>query len=559
MDNLYSSIFTSSLFIFAMVLIRAVSRKKTSMRLQYALWLLVAAKLLVFPVPLAESQVSVQKLFGAWENTSQKSPVEITGREPQDTRADFQQEDAVSNFGKSAQESGDLQPGGTKRTGIKQLCISVAGIGCILMFFYFLAGNLRFTWYLHRMRMPFAANGFPLPVYLAEELPSPCLYGRAVYITLDVAADQQQLLHVLTHEYCHYRQGDPFWSTVRCLCLVCYWWNPLVWLAAHLSKQDCELACDEAALRLLGEKERLPYGRTLLGLAIASAKPKDYFTIAMTMAGGNRMKQRIQKIAQKSKVALPACILAALLSLACFISVSTARPASETAETADMQTDHGSITETGNAEKDKGFLAAEEPERDKQPGIAEETEKAKHGYFVKCSGTGIIPVAMEFSYDDRQGYELEAYRMPRDGAEYLASIHEMFPEDLWEECCPTTETYAKTYAGLKKQEERYTKRYLERIGREAAVGDHPDALHPLLTDAGFSVKVSNLMSENRKISAYPYWIGNLERIEDGVRYQYAMALDKKAQEIVYTKSEYDTGKAVEILRFDMNTGEEISP
>ena len=58
---------TSSAFILAIVLLRALFHKKISMRLQYALWLFVALKLLLVPVPQFESVLSVQRLTGQWE------------------------------------------------------------------------------------------------------------------------------------------------------------------------------------------------------------------------------------------------------------------------------------------------------------------------------------------------------------------------------------------------------------------------------------------------------------------------------------------------------------
>ncbi len=71
------------------------------------------------------------------------------------------------------------------------------------------------------------------------------------------------------------------------------------------------------------------------------------------------------------------------------------------------------------------------------------------------------------------------------------------------------------------------------------------------------MEVSNHMWELEKLYGYPYWIGNLEKLEDGVRYLYEMDLDKDAGEIIYTKSVYDTGEVAERFRFDMKTGEEI--
>ncbi len=58
MRNLFYLLLTSSIFIVLFLFLRAAFRKKTSMRLQYALWLLVLGKLLL-PVPLLESPFSL--------------------------------------------------------------------------------------------------------------------------------------------------------------------------------------------------------------------------------------------------------------------------------------------------------------------------------------------------------------------------------------------------------------------------------------------------------------------------------------------------------------------
>ena len=69
---------------------------------------------------------------------------------------------------------------------------------------------------------------------------------------------------MLTHELTHYRHLDHLWSVLRGVALAVHWWNPLVWLAAACSRRDGELACDEGALRRLGDNERIPYGEALL-------------------------------------------------------------------------------------------------------------------------------------------------------------------------------------------------------------------------------------------------------------------------------------------------------
>ena len=126
---------------------------------------------------------------------------------------------------------------------------------------WFLVTNLRFWRTLRRTRTPYAVEGCRYPVYLvAEGLPSPCLFGLlrpAIYLT-PAAASPDRLRHVLAHETAHARHLDPLWSLLRCVCLAVYWFDPLVWAAAAVSKTDGELACDEAAIRALGEASASP-------------------------------------------------------------------------------------------------------------------------------------------------------------------------------------------------------------------------------------------------------------------------------------------------------------
>ena len=141
--------------------------------------------------------------------------------------------------------------------------------GMYVMAAWFLLANLRFMLRLRRSRKPYPVENCPYPVYLTADLPSPCLFGLfhpAVYLTPAAVESPETLRHVLIHETTHARHLDPLWSLLRCVCLAVYWFDPLVWIAAIFSRRDCELACDEGALRQLGESERIPYGQTLLRL-----------------------------------------------------------------------------------------------------------------------------------------------------------------------------------------------------------------------------------------------------------------------------------------------------
>ena len=72
---------TSSVLILALVLLRRLLRGHVSLRLQYALWLLVAVRLLV-PVQLGQSSFSVTSLLDRAEDTAAVQAIENAGDLP---------------------------------------------------------------------------------------------------------------------------------------------------------------------------------------------------------------------------------------------------------------------------------------------------------------------------------------------------------------------------------------------------------------------------------------------------------------------------------------------
>ncbi len=72
-------------------------------------------------------------------------------------------------------------------------------------------------------------------VYSVEGLPTPCLFGRCIYIPAELAEDREALPYILRHEMCHFFHGDTLWGVVRMICVCLYWYHPLVWLSAYLS------------------------------------------------------------------------------------------------------------------------------------------------------------------------------------------------------------------------------------------------------------------------------------------------------------------------------------
>ena len=322
---------TSSVLILALLVLRRVFREKISRRAQYALWLLVLARLLI-PVSLPTAGFGV---LSAAEPAVEAASSRLESRAvyvlPLDRAPAAEVPAASQTQPGQVVETGDSfgypvlsSDGETVTRYARQLTASellryLWYGGMALTGLWFLAGNLRFRWKLRRRRRPYPVEGCPVPVYLAEGwLASPCLVGLlrpAIYLTPAAAAAEERQRHVIAHELTHRRHLDPLWSLLRSVCLVVYWFDPLVWAAALASRTDGELACDEAVLAGLDQEERLAYGRSLLALVPVRRTGGDPFLTATTMAAGKRqLKDRIGRIAQARRTTALALTLALVLA-----------------------------------------------------------------------------------------------------------------------------------------------------------------------------------------------------------------------------------------------------
>ena len=349
-------IVTSSVLIVIIAALRFLLRGKISLKLQYALWLLAALRLLL-PFSLFESPASVMNAV------PERTPVFYETAEPDggNSVADFtpvfpaEDPDPAAPGGSLSTEeisgasgggalSTEDTPSGTLSTeeisggvssafdfqkAAKALWLTgVFALGAVFLF-----SNLRLSAALRRSRREFPAAGSRLPVYVSGAAKTPCMFGLfkpAIYLTDEVTGDERALSHVIAHENTHFSHGDHIWALLRCACLALHWYNPIVWLGAFLSLRDAELACDEDTIKKIGEEERTDYGRTLISLTCK--KPSVGILLsATTMTGSkNGIRERVALIAKKPKKlwwAALAAVLIAALAAACTFTGASKNPA----------------------------------------------------------------------------------------------------------------------------------------------------------------------------------------------------------------------------------------
>ena len=349
---------TSSVLILAVVALRRLLMGRISLRLQYGLWALVLVRLLL-PVSLGGTAMSI---LNAVEDTQAQLPNPVVGyvrgdipqlsvTEPDlSLSAEKQQEQYEQNQAQWQAETGTPVSLGTVLLGIW-------AVGAVSMGLWLLWVNIRFAGKLRRSRVTLAAEDCPRPVYVTGAAQTPCLFGLlhpCIYVTEEVAADKTVLRHSLAHELTHYRHKDHIWAALRGLCLALHWYNPLVWLAAALSRRDGELCCDEATVRRLGEAERAAYGRTLLAVTCQGRGAPLLTATSMT---GSGIKERIRLLAKRPRTAvytLAAVVVIAVVAVGCTFTGAQQESQSDNTTPWDWAQ---SVTADRLAEENTGFDA----------------------------------------------------------------------------------------------------------------------------------------------------------------------------------------------------------
>lgn len=333
---MFEWIVSSSVLIGAVLLLRKVLGSRISLRLRYGLWALVLVRLLV-PINLFDSALSVLNLSEkALEQSAVRefrsvvsAPIPVQSYES--ARAEVLAEYEARGIPVSGETEGDsnfetqvyeAQDNVTLTEVLHGLWLAgMAATGGIMVLC-----NLHFIRRLRRSRKLREDVCCLLPIYESGAVMTPCLYGvfrPAIYLTPAVAETAEARGHVLAHELTHYRHLDHIWAVLRSLCLVLHWYNPLVWLAFRVSREDAELACDEGALEALGEGARAEYGETLIRLTCGEGLSTG-LVAATTMTGTKssiaRRLKALMKARETTYLALTALILAGAVAVGCTFS-----------------------------------------------------------------------------------------------------------------------------------------------------------------------------------------------------------------------------------------------
>ncbi len=360
-------IISLTLLIAAVVLIRAVFRKKITPRMMYALWLVVLVRMLLpfplFRVTLPETVAKPAPIEPIIEDTTpvpngftsdfvvQEQPETVQNVDYSDTFVPH--EYVVEPSGTTPSEivaapeteasdevfigTVDTIPKVTEPTShlsVRDILNIVWAVGAAVIFLWFAVSGAVFSHGLKKDRQLHSVVG-KTKIYLSSGAGSPCVSGiiPVIYINPE-AAENSDVGYIVKHEMTHISHGDNIWAIFRILALVAFWYNPAVWLAAFLSKRDAELAVDDSIAARLNEGERIEYARAIL----AAVPVKRGFVSGF---GSAPLRERLLTLTKKRKTSVIALILAVVLTLSAvgcaFIGTKEKAPDEDIADNQDAE------------------------------------------------------------------------------------------------------------------------------------------------------------------------------------------------------------------------------
>jgi beta-lactamase regulating signal transducer with metallopeptidase domain len=360
---MYSVVVSSSVLILAILLIRKIFFHRVGKCFLYALWLLVAIRLLLplpglvlqgtvgWSGPTINTPYSIMNVANKWLPGQKTIQTEnYSNRQEEKNNSKIVEKQVETKDGQSTNrinadkmKNKKLQKGNVATTKqkkwlktanwfqqfypitVKKIAVSLWLFGMVCLLGVQIQVERKFRRILVENRRKAGTHG--PHIYIANGIRTPLLFrskgiATDIYLPEHIVQRQDLVEHAILHEKVHKRHGDIWWGYLRNFIVAVYWFHPLVWVAAILSKRDCEYACDSGVMKGMNQKERISYGNSLLSL-MQIGKGISFFSVATGMSvGKSEIKERIimVKVGTKKSVLaiLAVCIILAEVGVVVF-------------------------------------------------------------------------------------------------------------------------------------------------------------------------------------------------------------------------------------------------
>ena len=300
-------------------LLKPLLKNRLPKSVQYALWLVALAALLVpfSAFVILPDQVTEALPVPAAPIYSIVRPYEFVGGETAGQPASVQREkpDAPA-------------PNDTVFQFIGKWYWTLWPLGTAILLGINVTGYIRFSRKLRNSQRPANDSERDLLAALSKSVrpprlvrnslvPAPMLAGvlRPTILLPDKDYTEAQLKYIFLHELTHQRRRDVLVKWLSVLAGAVHWFNPVVYFTRREIERLCELSCDEAVIRRLDQMGKQDYGNTLIAVISEEAPPKAVLFPAMS-PNKKALKERLRSIMEHRKAPRKTLLFSAVLLVA---------------------------------------------------------------------------------------------------------------------------------------------------------------------------------------------------------------------------------------------------
>ena len=323
MINVVKTLFLMSLqgtfLVIFILLIKLILRERLNIKFHYYIWFLLIIKLIIPYGP--ESNFSIFNIFNSVVNIRAAGAEHIFKINKNNFNiSDVKQVEPIKNTGTTEKSKNTINsnsiPEPDKKIDYEFIFICIWILGIMIMSIFVLYGIIRIRLIKKLSTYQQSSNinkilDDCLDIMAIKEkvnlvytykINNPCIYGvikPSIFIPIKIleSISEDEFKYILLHELSHFKRKDTLVNWILII-LNIYWYNPVIWYGFYKMRQDCEIACDNCAMKYLGHGENIKYGSAIIKLIQLTNESQILIGTTSIVSSKSEIKKRIIMISK---------------------------------------------------------------------------------------------------------------------------------------------------------------------------------------------------------------------------------------------------------------------
>ncbi|WP_333888341.1 M56 family metallopeptidase [Clostridium sp.] len=342
MLNVVKTLFLMSLqgtfLVIFILLIKLILRERLNIKFHYYIWFLLIIKLIIPYGP--ESNFSIFNIFNSVVNIKaagaehvfkiNKNNFNISG---------VKQVEPIKNTGITEKSKNTINsnsiPEPDKKIDYEFIFICIWILGIVIMSIFVLCGIIKIRLIKKSSTYQQSSNinkilDDCLDIMAIKEkvnlvytykINNPCIYGfikPSIFIPMKIleSISEDEFKYVLLHELSHFKRKDTLVNWILIILNIIYWYNPVIWYGFYKMRQDCEVACDNCAIKYLEYGENIKYGSAIIKLIQLTNESQILIGTTSIVSSKSEIKKRIIMISKYEKVSWKGILFGVIVIIA---------------------------------------------------------------------------------------------------------------------------------------------------------------------------------------------------------------------------------------------------